>query len=229
MRQPPRIERIGHRGAPRELSENTLASFERALERGADALELDIHATSDGVVVVHHDAALGAGVEPRELRGAPIAQTAWSVLSTAEVAPGERIPALAEVFASVARRATIYVEIKGRNIEPAVANAILQADTSCAVHSFDHDAIARMRVLAAKVPRGLLFDRYPSAIPEAMAHADARDVWPRWSLIDRPLVDAVHKAGGRVIAWTVNDHDAATRLVEIGVDGICSDDLRQIL
>ncbi|MGH7617348.1 MAG: glycerophosphodiester phosphodiesterase, partial [Gemmatimonadaceae bacterium] len=48
------MERIGHRGAKRELPENTIAAFKRAFDRGADAVELDVHATNDGVVVVHH-------------------------------------------------------------------------------------------------------------------------------------------------------------------------------
>ena len=58
------MERIGHRGAKRELRENTLAAFRRAFERGADAVELDVHATRDGVVVIHHDAELGPEFGP---------------------------------------------------------------------------------------------------------------------------------------------------------------------
>src|SRR4029078_11505826 len=54
---PGRVEIIGHRGSPRENRENTLPSFRRAFEVGADAVELDVHATLDGVVVIHHDGA----------------------------------------------------------------------------------------------------------------------------------------------------------------------------
>ena len=53
---PDRPLRIAHRGMPRRLRENTLPSFAAALAAGADGIELDVHATSDGVVVVHHDA-----------------------------------------------------------------------------------------------------------------------------------------------------------------------------
>jgi glycerophosphoryl diester phosphodiesterase len=51
-------------------------------------------------------------------------------------------------------------------------------------------------------------------------------VWPEWRLIDRTLVDQVHAANGRVIAWTVNDRAAAQELIAIGVDGLCTDDVR---
>ena len=228
MERPRRFERIGHRGAPRELTENTLPSFARALERGAEALELDVHATADGIVVVHHDPALPPATQPSALRRAAIAATNWADLEQAEIAPGARIPRLSDVFAMVDRRARVYVEIKGRDIEALVAEAVREADCHCAVHSFEHPAIERMRTIAPDVPRGLLFDRYPRNIEEAISRAGARDIWPKWSLVDQSLVDAVHRAGGRVIAWTVNDPTESARLVGLGVDGICSDDLRLI-
>jgi glycerophosphoryl diester phosphodiesterase len=228
MDRPRRFERIGHRGAPKELPENTLPSFERALERGAEALELDVHATSDGVVIVHHDPVLPPGTLPRQLARAPIVSTSWADLKEAEVAPAARIPRLEDVLAMAGGHATVYVEIKGRDIELLVAETLQRAACVCAVHSFEHRAIERMRSIAPEIPRGLLFERYPRDLSESMARADARDVWPKWSLIDRALVEAAHRAGGRVIAWTVNDGSEAERLVGLGVDGICSDDLRQI-
>jgi glycerophosphoryl diester phosphodiesterase len=54
----------------------------------------------------------------------------------------------------------------------------------------------------------------------------ARDVWPRWDLIDAELVASAHAAGARLIAWTVNSVAAAQALVGIGVDGLCTDDVR---
>jgi glycerophosphoryl diester phosphodiesterase len=223
-----RFERICHRGAPTEFHENTLASFERALERGADALELDVHVTADGVIVVHHDPVLPPSAQPASLRRAEIARTQWADLETVEIADEARIPRLSDVLTMVGNRAAIYVEIKGQDIESQVADAIGRATCRCAVHSFDHGAVERMRLLSPALPRGILFDRYPRDVANAMAKTEARDVWPKWSLIDQRLVDAVHQEGGRVIAWTVNDARETARLVDLGVDGICSDDLRLI-
>jgi glycerophosphoryl diester phosphodiesterase len=59
-----------------------------------------------------------------------------------------------------------------------------------------------------------------------MRSASALDVWPQWELIDQPLVERVHDAGGRVIAWTVNSTADAERLIALGVDGLCGDDVR---
>jgi glycerophosphoryl diester phosphodiesterase len=63
--------------------------------------------------------------------------------------------------------------------------------------------------------------------PMPVVHApEAQDVWPHWSLVNAALVNAAHAAGKRVLAWTVNDADAARRLAALGVDGICTDDVR---
>ena len=216
------VERVGHRGAKRELPENTLPAFERAFERGADAIELDVHATADGVVVVHHDPS--AHSADGEL--VVIAESAWERVQRVEFAGGIRIPRLAEALAAAPAGATVYVEIKGLNIEAMVAATIRESRARCAVHSFNHEAIARMRQIAPEIPRGVLFeDRVPD-VPALMARTGARDVWPHWSLVDEALVQLVHARGGRVICWTVNDRAAAAKLAELGVDGLCGDDVR---
>lgn len=217
MNEPQRVERIAHRGANREFAENTLPAFVRAGERGADAVELDVHATADGVVVVHHDPDVGLSVFGR--RG--IAELEWPELHRAA---GD-IPRLSDVLQAVPESVTLYVELKGSGVERLTA-AELGASPRCAVHSFDHPAVARMRELAPEIPRGILFDHYPADVEESMRFASARDVWPEWRLIDERLVSTVHAAGGRVIAWTVNSRREAERLVRLGVDGLCSDDVR---
>lgn len=219
------MERIGHRGAKREYPENTIAAFKGAFSRRADAVELDVHATRDGVVVVHHDATLGSSFDA--LNGAAIADADWASIARSSISSNTRIPTLAEVFAIVPPGGSVYVEIKGHGIEQHVAELLAAlSGVRCAVHSFDHAAIRRMRELAPAVPRGILLGRYPENVARAMHDVAARDVWPEWRLIDEKLVREVHAAGGRVIAWTVNDRDAARDLTGLGVDGLCTDDVR---
>lgn len=220
------MERIGHRGAKTELPENTIGAFKRAFDRGADSIELDVHATFDGVVVVHHDPTLGRGF--RNMAGRAIADLDWRTLAGAGESGAVRIPMLSDVFGIVPGGGTVYVEIKGADIEALVAQVIANARTRCAVHSFDHACIERMRQLAPAIPRGILIDRADTDVLAAMSRTGARDVWPEWSLIDPELVERVHGAGGRVIAWTVNDVTSAAALVKMGVDGICTDDVRML-
>lgn len=215
------MERIAHRGAKREFPENTLPAFERAYERGADAVELDVHCTADGVVVVHHDPSIGT-----RWAGRAIAELTWNDVTNVELAGGARIPRLSDVLAATPPHATVYVEIKGAAIEQAVADVIRASGVRCAVHSFDHDAIVRLREIAPEIPRGVLFENADVDMLQVVRLTDARDVWPHFKLIDQTLVERIHAARGRVIAWTVNDAGLATRLAGWGVDGLCGDDVR---
>lgn len=200
-----------------------MASFERALDQGADAIELDVHASSDGVVVVHHDhrVAMESGLS--------IAGRALDELSSAEIRAatgtgGEALlPFLAEVLETVGDRARVYVEIKGSGIERAVIACIRENGVRCAVHSFDHRVSTTIRTLAPDMRTGILLESRLADPAGALRAAMAKDYWQQWERIDADLVSAVHAAGGRVVAWTVNDPQEASRLVDIGVDALCTD------
>jgi len=216
----PQIELIAHRGMPRHRIENTLPGFRLALERGAQGIELDVHVTQDGVVVVHHDPTVGAR---------PIATNSWQDLEELQLGGDFRLPRLEDVFDDVADQATVYVELKGAKIEKAVLEVARAHGRRFALHSFDHDAIARVAKLAPKVRRGILLDEKTKKPVDAMLAAvqrtGATDVWPHRSLIDEKLAKAAHGAKARVIAWTVNSVKEAQKLVDVGVDAICTDDV----
>jgi glycerophosphoryl diester phosphodiesterase len=222
-----RPELVAHRGAPRLRTENTLAAFALAIDQGADAIELDVHATADGVVVVHHD----PDVPARARRGAKrhaIAGMRWGELRDVELQQEERVPALCDVLALAAGRARVYVEIKGASIERAVVDVIRESSADCAVHSFDHAAIAAVRALAPDLPRGLLLDKADPRthdIRALVAEYGARDLWPHTSLVDERLVNDTHGAGARIVAWTVNGASSARKLAALGVDALCTDDV----
>jgi glycerophosphoryl diester phosphodiesterase len=206
---------------PRDVMENTLPGFLRAVDAGADAVELDAHVTKDGVVVVHHDDAVGSK---------PIAQTQWKQLAELDLGHGSRVPRLDDVMRAIGDSATVYVELKGKDIEDVVIPVCRQFGRRFALHSFDHSAMARVARKAPDLPRGILLDRdvtRPVDVLRAAANdVGPRDVWPHWSLVDEAFVRAAHDLGTRVIAWTVNSRAAATTLVALGVDAICTDDVR---
>ncbi len=203
---------------PRLARENTLPSFELAIEAGADGLELDVHATADGVVVVHHDERLAAGPA--------IAALTLGELRRHEAAPGVPIPTLAELCELVRGRVTLFVEIKGAGIERAVLDVLANYDGDAAIHSFDHALIARIARQEPSRRLGILFEQLPGGVARAMETTGARDVWPHWPSVTTALVDEVHAAGGRVIPWTVNEPARAQTLASLGVDALCGDDVR---
>jgi glycerophosphoryl diester phosphodiesterase len=208
---------------PRELPENTLPGFARALELGAEGIELDVHATADDVVVVHHDPTPRASATEPQLAGWPIATLTHRQLQTFRVDGTTEIPTLASVLDLVGSRAIVYVEIKGEGIERAVLRVIARSRASCAVHSFDHPAIRRVRELQPSTPTGALVTRRPENAGALLRDLGARDLWPEWPIIDERLTSEAHAQKGRVIAWTVNDPVQAVRLAALGVDAICTD------
>jgi len=217
-----RPERIGHRGAPREFHENTLPGFLRAVERGADAVELDVHRTRDGAVVVHHDPDLA--IPDGAL--APIAQLTLAEVERVVLPGGAGVPTLAAVMDALGERATVYVELKGERVGEAAAEVARSHGRRFAFHSFDHAAVRALRAAHPEFAYGMLLD---AGTPDAAALVGGlavRDVWPHWRLVDGPLVDAAHAAGRRVLVWTVDDPREAARLSALGVDGLCTDDVR---
>ena len=218
------VERIGHRGAPRRYLENTTPAFAEALRLGAHAVELDVHVTADGKVVVHHDPVLSARVTPTAfVRKAIGSITAAEILSI-DLGAGSRIPLLADILRLMRGRGTTYVEVKAGDIQ-AVVDVIDASGATCAIHSFDHDAVAAALAAAPHIPRGVLFDHWPSSPQAVVERTKARDVWPKNSLVTRDRIAELHALGCRVIVWTVNDAGRMRDLAAWGVDGICSDDL----
>ena len=218
-------ELVAHRGASRARIENTLAAFAVALDQRADAIELDVHATADGVVVVHHDPVPIAVHRDGRHERRPIAKLRYVELSTLRIL-GEAIPTLRDTLALVGSRAVVYVEIKGAGIEQLVVDVVRAGAARCAIHSFDHAAIGRVRELAPEIPRGLLFERESThTMIDTMRAYEARDLWPEARIVDQDLIDAAHREGMRVVTWTVNDAALAMRLTALGVDALCTDDV----
>ncbi|WP_396199871.1 glycerophosphodiester phosphodiesterase [Gemmatimonas sp.] len=213
---------IAHRGSPRECLENTLASFTRALEQRVDGIELDVHGSADGHVVVHHDAILT--LETGGGGAAAIRELTLAELSAARLHGGHRVPLLEEVLELVGTRATVYVEVKAPHLEAAVAALLDRHPTvRTAVHSFDHRIPAAVRTLRPGTAIGFLSDSY-LIDRTGMMHPTAPDaLWQSTQLIDEALVLAAHERGVKVIAWTENDPVRAHLLASWGVDGLCTD------
>lgn len=208
---------------PRKSRENTLAGFALAIEAGADGIEIDVHATRDGVVVVHHDAALSCPPgSPPGSQGMGIRALSFAELRR-ETFGGGDIPTLDETLAFVDGRAVLYVEIKAPDIESRVVSELALHGARAAVHSFDHRVSCTVHAIAPDIPTGILTDSYLLDPGRALRDANARDYWQRWEMIDATLVRQVHAAGGRVIAWTVNDLGAIAHLRTLGVDAVCTD------
>jgi glycerophosphoryl diester phosphodiesterase len=207
---------IAHRGASGYEYENSRAAFRRAVMLDADGVELDVHATSDGAMVVHHDPELpGAGC---------IGQLTLAEVRRVRIRNGETLPLLHEVLDLVGDK-DVWVEVK--SLPPAHDEALLSAlscgpaPTRYAVHSFDHRIVRRLGEACPGLRRGILLSAYLDDPVAALQAVGATTLWQEWQQVDQELVHRVHDAGAGVVAWTVNEIGDLERLVRLGVDGLC--------
>jgi glycerophosphoryl diester phosphodiesterase len=207
---------IAHRGASGYEYENSRAAFRRAIMLDADGVELDIHATQDGAIVVHHDAELpGVG---------PIAQLTSAEARQVRIRNGETLPLLQEVLDLVGDH-DVWVEVKTLpSAHDEALLAVLDAGPAphrYAVHSFDHRIVRRLGEARPELPRGILLSAYLDDPVAALCAIGATTLWQEWQVVDEALVKAVHAAGCRLHAWTVNEVGDLEHLARLGVDGLC--------
>jgi glycerophosphoryl diester phosphodiesterase len=223
----PLPDAISHRGLRASAPENTIPAFLAAIDAGADAIELDIHASLDGVIFVHHDAALLDETGGEKVMR-PFVTTDSSAISRIRLAGDLRVPTLDETLEAIGTRAKVFIEIKARGIETDVARCLKRHFANAAnyaVHSFDHRIVKRMLELAPSVRTGVLQVSYPLDSCAVMRAAGASDLWQNIDFVDSSLVVDVHACGGRVIVWTANEVIQWERLAAMGVDGICADNV----
>ncbi len=224
-REPP--ERISHRGAHQTHPENSLAAFEGAIELGADAIELDVHATRDGVVVVHHDPVIHAR-HHQKAPHRPISEILAAELDEFPLADGVRIPTLDETLDVIGHRAMVYVEIKAPDMEQLVTRCIRESEAKCAVHSFDHRIVRIVKSIFPAIRTGILENSRHVDPAAALLAVSAEDLWQEVDTIDEATVESAHSVGARVIVWTSNDPSQWNTLYALGVDGICTDRIAEL-
>ncbi len=232
-----------HRGGAALGPENSVLAFRQALALGVDALELDVHLSADGEVVVLHDATLDRTTTGRgPVREATSAALASLRLRTRDGhVTDERIPTLAQVLDLAApARVAILPEIKvaadGRpypGIEEKVLGLIGTRGllARATVQAFAPETIRRVRALAPGVRTMLLVGRArmnhervaPAMAVQWALDSGATDLGIDHRLVDRSVVDAARKASVRLAVWTVNDETDMRRMIELGVDVIMSD------
>ena len=209
---------IAHRGASRAEPENTVAAFRRAASMGADAVELDVRRSLDGVLVVHHDPFLADG---RLIRATPRAELPASVPSLSEA-----LDACAGMW--------VNVEIKNDPSEPDFDDTEALADATVAIlrgrgdderwliSSFRMETIDRCRQLAPTIPTAWLTVAVPADVTDVLnAHGHVA-LHPWVGAVTAEAIERCHAAGLRVNGWTCDDANRMRELVAAGIDGICT-------
>ena len=217
---------IGHRGACGYAPENTLASFAKAIECGADMVEFDVWRCLSGELVVFHDKEVERVTNGT---GCVEAQT-LDELKQLFVLGTERIPTLTEVFDFVDRRVKLYIELKGSDLAEDVVRMIEQYVThkrwqydDFLVAAFDHTQLQEVKMRNSVIAVAPLIAGIPVKLGSFASDVDAAVAVLDAEFCTRRFVDDIHNRGILVYVYTVNSVDDAARLVAYGVDGIVTD------
>jgi glycerophosphoryl diester phosphodiesterase len=211
VRQPPL--RIGHRGAAGHAPENTLLSIETALSFGAEVIEIDVHRSRDGQLIVMHDERVdrttnGSGY----IRDLTLAQ-----LRALEV------PTLAQAIQAVKGRAALMVELKVRHIVPEVVRAVANVpDVSVFYASFFHSELLRVRELEPGARTIALLEAVPVSLTAFAIDAQATHAGVAFQSLEPDFVRALQDAGLAVFTYTVDDPAEFRDARSLGVDGLIS-------
>lgn len=220
---------IGHRGAPRLATENTIGSFEAALAAGLDGLETDVHLTADGELVLHHDPNLAGGDLITALPLAELRSLAPNVPLLDDLVPLLTTFTAARLNLEL-KTAVPHADERAEALSAALAGWPDAARRRTWVSTFDRELLRQLeRGLAPQGPaeRGfavplafLLASDDTGGIPTDVKLAA---VHPHHSLVTAESVSAWHGDGLAVHTWTVNEPPLAGRLIEAGVDGLIGD------
>jgi glycerophosphoryl diester phosphodiesterase len=210
---------VGHRGVMAVEPENTLRSFRRAEQEGVDQVELDLHLSKDGALVVMHDASVERTTDGRGL----IRDLTLEEIRGLDAGLGERVPVFEEALAAVGR--PIQAEIKDAAAARVLASVLRERGETgrVSVLSFHDEALAEIHTLLPEVATVLVAsDLGPDIVPRAQA-VGARLVSLDLTRISLDLVRRCHAAGIAVMAWTVNSPQDWALARALGLDGAATD------
>lgn len=227
------VKVIAHRGDSVHAPENTMLAFKSAVESGADGIELDIHLSKDGYMMVRHDPTVNTPYGKALIRDMTFAE-----LRQLDMGAGQKMPTLTEALALVENKdCLLNIEIKRDpiapydNIEQKLVDEVKRFDMidKVIISSFDHQSLQRLKLIEPAIQIGLLYQSI-MAEPWWMAlRLKARSLHPFYAGITPSLVEGCNYYNIELYPWTVDDPTLMGRLIDMGVTGIITNDPKTLL
>lgn len=220
------VLKIAHRGAKAYEPENTLQAFQKALDLNSDGIELDVHLSSDGHIIVIHDETIDRTTNGKGLVG----DFTLAELKSFLIDGKYQIPTLIEVFDLVDKKCLINIELKGLGTAPKVVSLIEEYVSKkdwnynqFIVSSFEWNMLEETSNLNPNIPIGVLTEEN---IDTALAFAEkikAKAIHPDFNLLNKENVQQMQEKGFLVLPWTVNSEEDIQKVKSYQVNGIISD------
>lgn len=212
--------KIGHRGAKGYEPENTLASFQKAIELQVDGIELDVHLSSDNQLVVIHDKTIN-----RTTNGKGLVKN-----YTAAELQKHQIPTLSDVFDLVDKKCWINVELKGKGTAKHVVKLIEKYIREknwnydqFIISSFEWEFLKEVAALNPNIPIGVLTETDVDAAITFAQKIKAKAIHPDFTLLTQDNTATMQKLGFLVFPWTVNKPNDIQKIKTYQANGIITD------
>jgi glycerophosphoryl diester phosphodiesterase len=214
------ILKIGHRGAKGYEPENTLISFQKAIDLNVDGIELDVHLSLDGKLIVIHDETID-----RTTNGKGFVKN-----FTSSELKELGIPTLIDVLDLVNRRCFVNIELKGIGTSKPVVELIAHyisaknsKYTDFLVSSFDWTMLEEVQLLYTKIRIGVLTEESIEAALALAKKVNAYSIHPDYRLLTKENVALMQENGFEVYPWTVNSKEDIQKIKSFNINGIISD------
>ncbi len=218
--------KIGHRGAKGHDPENTIISFQKAMELGVDGIELDVHLTADNHLVVIHDDTVNRTTSGTGL----VSSYTLDELKMILIDSQHEIPTLEEILNLIDKKIFVNIELKGKNTAKSVVALIERfieernwTYNHFLVSSFDWMALQEVRTLNPKIAIGVLTQ---TDLALAIGFADfiqAKSIHPYFHLLTLEKAEIIRQKGLLIFPWTINEMEDIQKIKSFQVDGIISD------
>ncbi|MGQ4891629.1 MAG: glycerophosphodiester phosphodiesterase [Candidatus Njordarchaeia archaeon] len=217
---------IGHRGAFSEAPENTMLSFEKAVELGADMIEFDVRMCKSGEIVVIHDAEVDRTSDGSGL----VREMTLEELKQLDFGEGEKIPTLEEVLKFAKNKIALNIELKEPDIVDKVVALVESYDMvdDVIISSFYHNALVKVKELNPAITTAPLFMHRPVSVANLANITNSEGLHPWFEYVDKKFVEEAHKRNLFVNPWTVDDEETMRKMIEVGVDGIITNDIETL-
>lgn len=217
---------IGHRGAKGHEPENTLPSFQKALDLNVDGIELDVHICKTGELIVIHDFTVD-----RTTNGSgTVSELTLSEIKALRINGHIEVPTLEEVLELVGKKCLINIELKGRHTAKPVSHLIekyiLEKEykyEDFIVSSFQREELEMMYLVNPKIHLGVLSQASVTQALEWATAFSAKAIHPHFSLLTEENVQKTQEQGFKIYTWTINETEDIERIKTYNIDGIITD------
>ena len=224
---------FGHRGFSGNYPENTMLSFEKAIEAGCEGMEFDVHFTKDQEIVIIHDERIdrtssGTGYV-KDLTYQELCQFDFSYHWMGQV-PFQKIPTLREYFELVKDLELVHnIELKTGvfeypGIEQAVYDLIREyhMDQKVIISSFNHHSVMRMKAIAPELPCGFLSETWILDVGDYVKRHGIEAYHPQFMMLTDEETEDLKAHGRQINTWTVNQPEDIRHMIALQCDGIIS-------